>query len=130
MNRIQKIQNSCCRYTCGLRRCDHVTASINQLGGLKVHNLYIYSFSNLLFTVLQTFCPVYLSDKLAFRDDIYNRTTRHKQMLSIPRHRTTMFQRSFSYQSAKLYNAYRHFMSPCHDINKKLKEHILQTQST
>ncbi|VEN58832.1 unnamed protein product, partial [Callosobruchus maculatus] len=113
------IQNSCCRYTCGLRRCDHVTASINQLGWLKVHNLFIYSFLNLLFTVLQTSCPVYLSEKLTFRNDIHNKSTRHKQMLSIPRHRSTMFQRSFSYQSAKLYNAYKHFISPCRDFKKK-----------
>lgn len=35
-NRLQKIQNTCCRFVCGLRKFDHVSSKFHELRWLKL----------------------------------------------------------------------------------------------
>ncbi|CAH1986946.1 unnamed protein product [Acanthoscelides obtectus] len=46
--RVQKIQNSCCRFVCGLRKFSHVSKKINELRWLRVDQLFTYNLLILL----------------------------------------------------------------------------------
>ena len=47
--------------------------------------------------------PQYLYDKLIKCSDIHERVTRHRELYTIPKHSSAMFQRSFSYSAAKTF---------------------------
>lgn len=103
--RIQRIQNSCIRYICGLRRRDHVSHKLNELCWLNMENrrkLHLYCFA---YKVLTFRTPPYLSDKITFRSDVHNINIRHPHFITPPLHGTTLFERSFSYNIANLMNS-------------------------
>nr|CAI5841848.1 unnamed protein product [Callosobruchus analis] len=62
-------------------------------------------FLNFLAKILFTSSPLYLKYKLFFRTSIHSMPIRNTNTLAIPKHRTAMFQRSFSYQGPKQFNA-------------------------
>lgn len=104
-NRLQRIQNTCCRLTCNLRKYDHLTPSFKLLKWLKINNVFKYNFLNFLSNVMKTSTPSYLNNKLIFRSNIHDRTVRNKNILTMPHHRTAMFQRAFTYNAVKLFNS-------------------------
>lgn len=130
-SRIQKIQNTCCRLIFNLRKYDHISVPFKNLGWLNVSNLYRYLFLSFLSRLLVTSTPPYLREKLVFRENIHKINIRHFKSLTMPRHRTAMFQRSFSYNAVKLYNFYRNItsMSPLHSFKYKIKNYLLSSQA-
>lgn len=103
--RLQKIQNSCCRLVCNLRKFDHVTPSYRTLGWLRVHSLFRYHFILFLVCILKTSTPAYLSEKLIFRSSIHSVNIREQNKLTMPHHKTAIFRRSFTYQAVKIFNS-------------------------
>lgn len=103
-NRLQKIQNTCCRLIYGLRKYDHISAKIKEIKWLKV--TYIYQFHLLKFVhrLLLTSTPSYLRNKLKHRSQIHNLNIRQTHTLTMPQHNTAMFEKSFSYNAVKHYN--------------------------
>lgn len=55
-------------------------------------------------SIIQANAPEYLREKILYRSNVHGVQVRSRNMLSIPKHRTAIFQRSFSYMSVKLYN--------------------------
>lgn len=103
-HRLQKIQNCCCRFVFGLRKFDRVSSKINELGWLKIGNLYKYHMSVFVYRILSTSSPSYLREKLIFRYNVHCVNIRNSNELTIPRFHLTMFKRSFTYNSAEVYN--------------------------
>lgn len=110
-NRLQKIQNSCCRFVYRIRKYHRTSSKINELGWLRVENIYKYNMSVFTHRILCTSSPPYLRKKLIFRNNIHDLNLRHANKLSLPLYRLTLFRRSFSYNSVIIYN----------DINDVLK---------
>nr|CAH7757971.1 unnamed protein product [Callosobruchus chinensis] len=104
-HRIQKIQNSCCRFIFSIRKYDHVSAKIMELKWLKMNQRFKYNLLTFVHKILCTSIPSYLREKLIFRENIHEVNIRHYQMLTMPLHSTAIFNRSFTYNSILLYNS-------------------------
>lgn len=102
--RLQLIQNSCIRLICGLRKRDHVSAKIVEIGWLHTERRRILHCCSFYHKIITTKKPQYLLNKLRFRTDIHNINIRFKNTLTPPQHKTTLYRSSFTYNSAKLYN--------------------------
>lgn len=103
--RIQRIQNCCIRLIFGLRRRDHVSHKLPELKWLNMAGRRIMHSYSLFHKVLTLKTPPYLFEKVRYRSDVHNINIRSKGLLTPPFHRTSMYQRSFSYNIAKYYNS-------------------------
>lgn len=104
-SRIQKIQNSCCRFVFGLRRYSHISSKINELQWLKMDDMFTYHLLILTHKMIKSNKPLYLLNKLVLRGDINQRTLRSNNQFDIPMHHMQLFKRSFTYNAVKSYNA-------------------------
>lgn len=129
--RLQKIQNSCCRFIFGLRKYDRVSKRINQLGWLTVENTFKLNFSVFIENLMHTSSPFYLREKLVFRGEMHNTNIRYPNNLTIPRFRTVLFTRSFTYCSYSIYNKFNiKFKNlSLNEFRKKLKSLLLSAQT-
>lgn len=105
INRIQLIQNSCVRLIMGIRRYERgVSAKIRELNWLtmaerrKLHSIVFFN------KIITEKCPKYLYTKIKFRSDTHNINIRDKYAITVPKHNTACYERSFSYQIAHIYN--------------------------
>nr|CAI5834358.1 unnamed protein product [Callosobruchus analis] len=67
-------------------------------------NLYKYSMAVHVHKILSSSSPPYLHDKFIFSHNIHETNLRYVNRLSVPRHKTTLFQHSFLYNAVKIYN--------------------------
>lgn len=104
-SRIQKMQNSCCRFIFGLRKYDHISAKIRELNWLNMPNRQKLNFATFVHKIMITASPSYLKDKLVSRHQMHNIPTRFSNLLAIPKHSTALYCKCFTYQAIKLYNS-------------------------
>ena len=105
-DRLQRAQNYCVRFIFNLRRDAHVTPYFNQLSLLKLNNLRHYHILQLLYSILESHTPAYLSERFTFLSNISERNTRRgSSTLAIPKHRTMIFNKSFTVTSCRLWNS-------------------------
>lgn len=130
-SRVQKIQNSCCRFVYGLRKYDRVSAKINQLGWLKTENTFKYHMAVIIKRILASSSPPYLRERIIFRNDLHNVNIRHIGQISLPRFYTALYSRSFSYNAAQIYNNLDDTLKnlPLNSFRKKVKHNLLASQS-
>lgn len=129
-SRIQKAQNSCCRLVNNLRKYDHVTCHLKEIGWLNMDARMKYNLLALVYRIIITGAPAYLRRKLVFRDEIHNRVIRENDRLTVPNHSTALFCRSFTFQCAQLYNSCKSIFS-CNSLmsfKRSLKKHFLDQQ--
>lgn len=105
-HRIQKVQNFCCRFVFSLRKFDHVSHKIRELGWLPMHIRRKYNFCYFLYKIMKYKIPVELYSRLVPRSAVHSVAVRGRNHLSIPRHSSAMFQKSFTYQAAKMFNTF------------------------
>lgn len=130
--RLQRMQNNCCRFIYGLRKYDHVSSKIQQLNWLNVENSFKYLFLVFVYKILGSNMPMYLRSKLRFRDEANQLFLRDRSELEVPRHTTAIFQRSFSFVAASLYNSFRTFFRSSDSISsfrKNIKCVLLSRQN-
>lgn len=129
-NRLQYVQNVCCRFIFGLRKYDHISARINELKWLKISNTVRLHFVMFLFKVRSTSTPIYLSEKLIPRNVMHNCNIRHHNQLTMPQHRSALFQRSFTYMAVTSYNSLDNDFKQCNfgQLRKKYKMFLLSSQ--
>lgn len=104
-NRIQKVQNICCRFSLGLRKYDRVSAKIKELGWLKMEYLARVHFLVMVHKILISSVPFYLRQKLVCRSDLHSVNVRNGNLLALPMHFTALYRRCFTYNAVKLYNS-------------------------
>ena len=105
VTKIQRAQNACLRFALNLKRFDHIShlyPSINWLNMKDRRDLHLLILTHKTIT---TGNPAYLCEKLLQRSKVHNINIRTKQNLTIHKHKTTLFKRSFTYNAAKLYNS-------------------------
>nr|CAH7748778.1 unnamed protein product [Callosobruchus chinensis] len=72
---------------------------------LKIPQSYEYSLTAFTVKLLKSSTPTYyLKEKLVTRGVIHDLNTRFNCHLYMPRHKTAIFQRSFTYNAVKLIN--------------------------
>lgn len=104
-NRVQKVQNACCRFIFGLRKFDSISDNIKDLCWLKLDKLVSLRYIVFVHRLLMTSTPAYLKAKLITRDNVHTCHIRHKLTLTMPQHSTAIFRRSFTYNAVTLYNS-------------------------
>lgn len=102
--RLQRIQNTCIRLIFGLRKYDHISLKFRELNWLNMQQRRDLHICCLIHKILKVESPAYLLNKIKFRTDIHNVNVRQKDLLTIPTHKTSLFQCSFSYCAPKYYN--------------------------
>lgn len=103
--RIQRVQNSCMRLIYGVRKYDHISHKLLELGWLNMTNRRTLQSAALFLKIIKLETPKYLFSKVRFRNDIHNLNLRYKNEIDIPLHKTGLFKGAFSYQIAFIYNS-------------------------
>ncbi|VEN61176.1 unnamed protein product [Callosobruchus maculatus] len=127
-NKIQKLQNSCARFITKFNRREHCTPHINNLKWLKMHNRRAVHLASLVHNIVINKEPKYLFDKLKLRHMCHSVNVRGLSQLSIPYHRTSLYERSFSYNSAKIYNNIPHIIRDKTSSFKNCYKRLLLSQ--
>ena len=131
INRLQIIQNTCSRLINNLRKYDHISHTYSDLKWLNMKNLFKYNFLCFVHKIMLTSIPAYLREKLVSRFTIHNLSVRRKSIITMPLHRTALFDRSFTCNAVKLYNSISHEMRTTNSmtsLKKMLKEMLLNKQ--
>ena len=128
--RIQKIQHSCVRFICNVKRRDHVTPFLRDISWLRMGERRFLHLSCLVYKVVVTGAPVYLREILVRRSDIHAVNLRYLfTQFTIPKHRTQFFKNCFAYQAVHTLNRL-HFCTdmPTHQFKRMTKNYILENQ--
>lgn len=104
LQKLQKIQNNCVRYSLNIARREHITPFLCKIGWLKIEYRFRYLLTVEIHNILLTKLPTYLYEKILWRNNIHNVNTRNSHKIEIFKHNTEKFKASFSYLASKLYN--------------------------
>nr|CAI5852127.1 unnamed protein product [Callosobruchus analis] len=110
--RIQKVQNACLRLIHGIRRGKSTSHKLVQTNWLNMKDRRVLHSVCLYQKVVTTKVPLNLYDKITFRHYVHNVNIRSKSYITPPAHHTALFERSFSYNIAKTYNAVPQSLKP------------------
>lgn len=102
---LQRIQNACIRFSYNLRKFDHITYHFRQSKWLNLSERFDCHMACLIFKMIKYMTPSYLVAKLKKGTDTHQRSTRYCTQFTVPKHNSALFQRSFSFSAAKLYNS-------------------------
>lgn len=102
--KIQKVQNSCLRTIYGMRRREHISHKLTEIGWLNMSSRRLLHSACSFYSIVATGKPPYLHDRMRFRSDVHTLNVRFKGLLTPPMHRTEFFKKGFSYQICTVYN--------------------------
>ena len=103
-NKIQKIQNSCIRFSFGLRKYDHITHTRLSNNIINMHDRRLLHCFTLMFKIVRKMAPVYLCNRITYKRQIHNYNTRRKNDIQTPFARTRFKALSFFIEIANKYN--------------------------
>ena len=121
-NRIQVVQNACVRFVYNIKKSEHVSQYYKKINWLKMdarRNLHFCSF--LIKNLNTPGSPSSICERLIFRNNIHNCNIRNNKMLTMPHHRSAMFQRGFSYNAVKYYNSLPTGFCQLNNLHFKIK---------
>lgn len=99
---IQKIQNSCMRFSFNIPYRHHITPYLNSNSILSMCNRRKCHMLSFIYKVLKTGKPPYLNS--LFNSHEHSYFTRNVNNFKVPQHRTAAFQRSFSFVAIQLWH--------------------------
>ena len=102
IKKLQLLQNFACKIVTGTRKYDHVSPLLRQLNWKPVQQCLDQRALVMTYKCVKNLAPEYLCKK--FQKRPRDRVTRNKDLLQIPRFKTTTGQRTFSYRAVKLWN--------------------------
>ncbi|KAJ4439989.1 hypothetical protein ANN_08120 [Periplaneta americana] len=106
--KLQRVQNMCVRYVCNIRRrYDHISSSFASLSWLRLKERRTLHSLSLLFRILHTSTPNYLSSLFSYlySNDYVNTTSLICGSLSISLHRTSRYSSSFTCRTGILFHS-------------------------
>lgn len=103
--RIPKVQNASLRYIFGLRKYNRISHKMKDLKLLNMKTRRQLFSVKLYHKIILTKAPACLLERLTFRTNVDNINIRHKYHITPPRHKTAVFQMSFSYDVYVRYNS-------------------------
>lgn len=131
-HRIQKVQNACTRFIFGIRKYDHVSPSFRELNWLNMDSRRLLHFCCFLHKIMNdSESPSSIKNRLIFRRDVHSLNIRYPGKLAMPRHRSAVFQRSFSYNAVRCYNSLPEslFSLNGHSFKVKYRQYLLSLQN-
>ena len=104
INKLQLVQNFAARILTGVKKYDHVSPTLKELGWLSIERLLQLRDVTMVFKCDNDLAPIYLCNKLSKRSEIHNYSTRHRSDLNLGLCRTEAAKRSFFYRAVKHFN--------------------------
>ena len=104
VSKLQQVQNFAARIITGLRKYDHISPALKDLGWPSVKDLFIHRDLITMYKCLNGLVPNYLSRNIIRRFDIHGISTRHSNGINLSKCITSLAQRSFFYRAAKRWN--------------------------
>ena len=102
ITKLQLLQNFACKIVTGTRKYAHVSPLLRQLNWKPVQQCLDHRDLVLTYKCVKNLAPEYLCKK--FQKSPHDRATRNRDLLQIPRFKTSTGQRTFSYRAVKLWN--------------------------
>lgn len=102
--RIQRMQNSCLRLIYGIRKYSSISYKLFETKWLTMKSRRILHSNCLFYKIITTKEPQYLYNKIKLRTQHHNVNIRYKDQITIPLHKTALYERSFSYTIANQFN--------------------------
>ena len=134
LHKLQKAQNSCIRYSFGLRKYDRISNFRKSKKILSIQNIRLLHCLVLMFKIVKNIAPAYLSDRITFHRQLHNYNTRRKNDIVTPfaRSRTKML--SFFIDTAASFNDISHNINTL-DISiacfrNKCKKHLTDKEAS
>ena len=107
-HKIQKAQNSCIRFSFGLRKYDHITKCRLSNNIISMQGRRLLHCFTLMFKIVRQIAPIYLCDRITYKCQLHNYNTRRKNDIQTPFARTRSRTLSFFIDIAKKYNELSH----------------------
>lgn len=128
--RIQVVQNSCLRFAYGMRRRDRISHRLAEAAWLNMGARRFLHACCLFYNVIIYTSPPYLYNKITFRTDVHHINVRHRNALTMPRHSTVYFERSYSYCIVAAWNGLPELLkaSPKASFKRGLRRRLLDGQ--
>ena len=104
VDKLQKLQNSCTRFIFGLRKYDHISNHFKQLNVLNIENRRKLHSATVMHKVTLKKAPVYLCNKICYRNALHLHNTRGNNNIHIPRFKNTYGRDRFFRKVAQSYN--------------------------
>ena len=102
--KIQKVQNSCIRYTFGMKKYDHISNIRKEKKILCMENRRLLHSLTLMFKITKNIAPIYLCERITYHSSLHNHNTRRKNEIVKPFARSRARTFSFFINIAKLFN--------------------------
>lgn len=102
-NKIQMLQNACIRFAYGIRKYEHISGKLAQSGWFRMKKYFKISELCLFHSIMNSKTPPYLYNRITFKTDVHNINVRRKDEMLAPRHRTALYEKSFTYRMYKHY---------------------------
>lgn len=106
INKIQKVQNSCLRFSFGLRKYDRISNFRISKNILCMENRRLHHSLTLMYKITKNIAPNYLCDRVTFHNNLHNYNTRHRNEIWTPFARSTMRSKCFFIDIAKEFNTF------------------------
>ena len=102
--KLQKLQNSCIRFICGLKRRDHITPHLKSLKVLNIESRTKCHALAQMHKIVKGTAPSYLISKIDFRRNTHAHNTRRRDHINIKKLNRAIKDGAFFNQTAKDYN--------------------------
>ena len=102
--KIQKVQNSCVRFTYGLRKYDHISSFIKSKNILNMKNRRMLHNLCLMFNIKNHKAPQYLCDRIHTHSDTHTHFTRNRLNIDPPFARSKVRSMSYFIYISKKFN--------------------------
>jgi hypothetical protein len=112
-NKLQKVQNSCIRYACQLRKYDHVSPYYRKLKWQKLDVLRRFHMSCMVYKSISIpSFPSYMKNNFVSLSESHGRSTRSKDslVLKLPKFNLNAFKLSFVCSAIRLWNSLHSFI--------------------
>ena len=101
---LQYVQNFAARIICNVKKCEHITPVLRNLGWLPVKTNLYHRDAILTFNCMTGHAPECLTSQFITRGHVSRRKTRNFQQLNIPLFKTVTGQKTFYYRGVSIRN--------------------------
>lgn len=129
--RIQRVQNSCLRFIFGIRKFDRISHKLKEIDWLNMNFRRKLHAACFYHNIQMNKTPSYLHRKIVYRSHVHNVNIRNRGLITPPIHRTAIFERSFTFSIAKVYNPipYTYKTLNIQKFRTKIFEYYLREQN-
>ena len=133
IDKIQKCQNSCIRFSFGLRKYDHITQCRISNKILCMQDRRLLHCFTLMFKMVRNIAPGYLCNRITYHNQVHNYNTRNKNDILAPFARTRYKALSYFIEISKKFNTISHSIKidgiSIHTFKLKCKQYLINKDS-